>query len=688
MYGDSKIKVIINSIKNFFKILITLVASAVTSIFGMQQKKEDKDKNLKEILNSIDKDKKNKKNQDNITDSTAALPDEDNMKTNPHKIDFNDSNIDPDDIKLQKPHRLYKVYTKDNELKYLTLEALLDLLLKEDLEARYKQEKFKLKTASSSELIKIDKIKKRVYPEVIELAEKDILRNSDMIREALTEKLDEDQLINPLFPPRPTLQKEETITQKSDTNETNIEEKEETKPSLSNEIKNATLVGATLTAEAALELLSPSKEDKKDITTNDDVIDLEEDLPKVTMVNNEDSNNNRNQDEEISKHMMDVAKKHETIIQEEPTPEEIELETEIEELQEEVTSEEEKTIEELEKLKEEVEEKIKQIKKEEQKKDKKEPKKEEKVKELITDKEIIDVSLATTAILDDAVVELAKEDFEERDYDKIERQINKMLDDITNTFLKYESTMTPSQKAKLKKEEEKLRTAKDKLYRQKDNDIAIERTHLQEEILEIEKSGLQKELKKIHDENQREVSPELFRRMENLEGLTREQVANMDKRILLNRFRKANIALELTSILALPFVRNKYFFAFTTGLIVDNHFNFINAFFRRRINQYEPADLDAIKRGQDALNGALDITYKNLTELDYLEQQALSRYPELANDPRYVSQVTSLRANLTKKYNKLMKKNQTMEKYRLKTQKHTKILKRKRRNNPPEDERR
>jgi hypothetical protein len=35
-----------------------------------------------------------------------------------------------------------------------------------------------------------------------------------------------------------------------------------------------------------------------------------------------------------------------------------------------------------------------------------------------------------------------------------------------------------------------------------------------------------------------------------------------------------------------------------------------------------------------------------------------------------------------------MKKNQTMEKYRLKTQKHTKILKRKRRNNPPEDERR
>ena len=680
MYGDSIFKVIINSIKNFFKILVTLVASAITSIFGIQQKNDKTNKDIKEA--SKLEDKKDKKKQDNITDTSTALPDDDNIKTNPHKINNDDSIINPDDIKLQKPQRLYKVYTKDNELKYLTLEALLDLLLKEDLEARYKQEKFKLKTASSSELIKIDKIKKRVYPEVIERAEKDILRNSDMIREALTEKLDEDQLINPLFPPRPTLEKEdiqETITRKSDTNETAIEEKEETKPSITNEIKNATLVGATLTAEAALELLSSSKDEKYDTTKADDEIDLEEDLPKVTIVNNGSPDESQNQEEE---------KEQETVVPEEPTPEEIELEEEIEELQAEITSEEEKTIEELEKLKEEVEEKIEQIKKEEKKKDKKEPKKEEKVKELITDKEIIDVSLATTAILDDAVEELAKEDFEERDYDKIERQINKMLDDITNTFLKYESTMTPSQKAKLKKEEQKLRTAKDRLYRQKDHDIEVERTQLQEEILEIEKSGLQKELKKIHDENQREVSPELFRRMENLEGLTREQVANMDKRILLNRFRKANLALELTSILALPFVRNKYFFAFTTGLIVDNHFNFINAFFRRRINQYEPADLDAIKRGQDALNGALDITYKNLTELDYLEQQALSRYPELANDPRYVSQVTSLRTNLTKKYNKLMKKNQTMEKYRLKTKKHNKILKRKRRNNPQEDERR
>ena len=48
MYGDSILKVIINSIKNFFKILITLVASAVTSIFGMNKKEDKNKKQIKE----------------------------------------------------------------------------------------------------------------------------------------------------------------------------------------------------------------------------------------------------------------------------------------------------------------------------------------------------------------------------------------------------------------------------------------------------------------------------------------------------------------------------------------------------------------------------------------------------------------------------------------------------------------
>ena len=163
--------------------------------------------------------------------------------------------------------------------------------------------------------------------------------------------------------------------------------------------------------------------------------------------------------------------------------------------------------------------------------------------------------------------------------------------------------------------------------------------------------------------------------MERFEGMTAEQVKNADKRVLLKRFNKANLILEMTSLLALPFIRNKYFFYFTAGLIVDNHFNFVNAFFNRKYSKYDPADLEQIKQGQDALNGALDVTYKNLVELEYLEQRALGRYPELATDPRFINQVTRLKSNLNNKYNKLMRKNKVMEKYRMKTKKHIKILK-------------
>ena len=634
MYEDSIFKVIINSIKNFFKIIITLFASVVTSLFGMEKKE------TKETTIQTNKKKENNKKKKKTTteDQITTLPDEDNIKTNPHQQD--DSSYKEDIILELDTSKIYKVYTKDNELKYLKIKPLLDLLFKEEIEKMYKAENFKMKTATTSEIIKTEKIKKRIFPDIIERANKDILRNSDVIRQELIIALKEDQLVNPLFPTHP--QKTETIINPSPSTkeEEQILKSEEITPdtpkiSIKDEIKNVTLVGATLVTTAAVELLTPTEEK---VETKEEP--TEEIAPKEAKPTKDDKN--------------------------------------LQELKEEIESEKEKTVEELQELKEKITKKIEQIKEEKrQEEQKKEDKKDETVKDLVKDSEIIDVELATTALLEDSEDELAKEDFEERDYDKIERQIDKMLEDITNTYLKYEDKLTPKQKEKLKKEEDKLREAKDDLYRRKDKDIEYEKRTLDETILEVEKEGLQKELQQIHKENEKEVSPELFRKMTNLEGMTKEQVANVDKRILLSRFRKANLALEISSLFALPFVRNKYFFYFTVGLIVDNHFNFINNFFNRKIERYEPADLEAIKRGQDALNGALDQTYKNIVELDYLEQRALARYPELAYDPRYVSQVTSLRTNLTKKYNKLMKKNQTMEKLKLKTKKQTKILKQK-----------
>jgi hypothetical protein len=110
MYGDSILKVIINSIKNFFKIITTLVASAVTSIFGYK-KNEEKTNTQNKITKQEEKNKKNKKKKQETTDTNTTLPDDDNIKSNPHD---NKPYIE-EDLKLQKPQRIYKVYDKDNE---------------------------------------------------------------------------------------------------------------------------------------------------------------------------------------------------------------------------------------------------------------------------------------------------------------------------------------------------------------------------------------------------------------------------------------------------------------------------------------------------------------------------------------------------------------------------------------------
>ena len=251
-----------------------------------------------------------------------------------------------------------------------------------------------------------------------------------------------------------------------------------------------------------------------------------------------------------------------------------------------------------------------------------------------------------------------------------------MLDDIEITLIKYDKKMTEKQKIKLKQEQERLRNTKENLAIKKQEDITREANMLDATIKEIELNGLQDELKKLSAENQIEMNETLLNSINGLENLTAEQIANIDKKMLMKRLNKVSALMEMSSILALPFVRNKYFFYFTIGLIVDNHFNFINAFFKRKINRYEPADLDKIKQGEDALNSALNVTYKNQVQLEYIVNDALTRYPELADEPLFTNKVNNLRMQLEHNYQKMMKKKNVMEKYHRKTKSQIKVLKR------------
>ncbi len=680
----NKLKKLITKILTFLKGIILAILYVIKEIFSPSKKKVEQ---KKDIQKNVEKQKEIKRvTEDNIT----TLPDEDNIKTNPHNDNItstennNDENTTNEVILELPQEKLYKIYNKDNELKYLTINSMLDLIVKEELEDIYKIEKFKFKEATDEQLKQVEEIKERILPIIIIEIKQETLRDSNTIRKEVRKALEDDLIEHPLFPPR----KEETIDSKEHTAEKETTKKDDNIYSLAIPIKR----DIKLKEEKV-----PEVKNTEPIVIVPELEPLEEKLENtnVAMVKTVDEIPNPTVTDTIKEAAMTGAIATAGIITELATPPKSDNETEkqkdeqpieeiktqevttptIEQIKEEIKTEEATTKEELEELRQKIEEKIEEIKQEE-----KEQVKKEVEKELIKEATVVAIADTAEDIIYESKKEIDKEEFDDKDYDRIERQVDKMLEDISNTFLKYEDKMTDRQKKKLRTEEEKLRETKDIIAYRKEKDIEFEIGLLTDPIRESEIQGVKQELDSINQENEKEVSNNFLEKMDKLEGMTKEQVANIDKKMMFKRFNKINLLLEMTSLLALPFVRNRYFFYFTIGLIVDNHFNFINSFLGRKLDKYEPADLEQIKQGQDALNGALDITFKNIVELDYLETQALTKYPELAKDPHFISQVTNIRTQLNKKYNKLMKKNKTMEKYYHKTKHQTKILKKNKKN--------
>lgn len=694
---------ILREIINFFKAILLLILG-----FFFKQKKETKTQSNSNQLST-----NNKESNITIPGTNETLPDDINSKNDSH-----DNEDTTNSIILELPKdKITKL--KFNELNkeeiIFTKEYIIELIEKE-LEHIYKEQKLDVKKVKENdkELKKvIEKFEEKVIPKVQKQIEFYHLNKEDEVKKEVTKIVEIELKEFPILPPVTIeIQKEEpkpievnentkietpnepnqTITIENkpkepeknsapysiayrETRDLNIRENETIKidatpiltvpdtekikssienrpttmvpndielpkPKVKDVLKNTAAITATVAIKAATEILTPEKKETPSKVDDSEIKELESKL--------ESKPETIESVEKIKKELEEKLEK-------------IEIEKKKQELQH----------EEQKKQNQETEQKLEEVKKQEEKT----KEKEEKVKDLIRDSEISSITIGIDEVIEDSKKETEKEDFFDKDYDRIESQIDKMLEDIANTRLRYGSKLSSKQKSKLEREESKLRDAREFIYTQKSKDIEYEQNQLSDYISESELLGLQNELKRIDDENKEEVNERFLKKMQKLEGMTEEQVKQADKRILFKKLNKASMLLEMGSILAFPFIRNKYFFYFTLGLIVDNHFNFINAFWRRKMNKYEPADLSRIRQGQDALNGALDITFKNIIELDQLEQDAISRYPELANDPRFISQVTNLRIKLNNNYNKLMHKNKVMETYYNKTRRQAKILK-------------
>lgn len=686
MQEKNIIQKIISFILNFIKIIFITILSFFKKLFIKNKKDVSKNNNTNNTTNN------NSKKTNKYFNETTSMPDEPNNKTNEHDKESDNQNEDSsnehNDFILELPKEKIKNIT--NEKKYKNQEEIylmLDKIIDDELEKKYEKDNFKVKDAQKEVKEKIKDLKEKIIPVIAkkiinkELSTKEEIKTE--VKKVIKKELEEKTLFSsPNKKSNQNYKEEIYFVAKPKQKDLNIKQSKPIKASLEDKLstikdrdkfKKSILNAPVIMVQSSENIPKPTLKDNiKEVALGTTL--LTAGITRELLSNEEEKQKNENQNKIKTINEIPTIKK----VEKEEHSEISELPKEKETINLQDRNEKTKNIKEIEEIEKEVKEKIESIKKEQKKKEKfkkDNEKKEQDPKPLIKDAEIIAIEETSESLISDSKKELKKEEFEEKDYDRIERQINKMLEDISNTYLRYEKNMSPKQKAKLLAEETKLRNAKDQIQIQLHQDIENEKKQLDEPITLDELFGLQEELKRMDLENKKIASEKLFKKMNSLEGLTKEQVANADKRVILKRFNKASLLLEMSSILALPFIRNKYFFHFTIGLIIDNHFNFVNAFFKRKINHYEPADLSSIKKGQDALDSALDITYKNIVELDYLEQQAIERYPELEYDPEFIKEVTNLRIKLNKNYNKLMKKNQLMEKYYYKTKKQIKILK-------------
>ena len=282
----------------------------------------------------------------------------------------------------------------------------------------------------------------------------------------------------------------------------------------------------------------------------------------------------------------------------------------------------------------------------------------------------IDLLISNTVTLYNE--EVKKQEFEDKNYDLIQKQLDYLLDEINKLKLK---NLNKPQKEKLLIQENKILTLRNNLLTQKQKDISLEQNLLDASILIDDLNSLEEHLQKLHIEDKLDLQEYMLKSLEELDNLTIDKAKKIEKELLKIKLKKALHSLEIPSLLSLPFIHNKYFMLFTGGLLVNRHLKFFDAILKRKSVDFEPEDISQIKSGSVALESSLFMFQQNIHYLNYLESEAFKKYPELKYDVDYLINLNNLKSKLLRQQERLLKKEKMIEKHNLKLKKKIRKLK-------------
>lgn len=270
--------------------------------------------------------------------------------------------------------------------------------------------------------------------------------------------------------------------------------------------------------------------------------------------------------------------------------------------------------------------------------------------------------------------DVKKQEFEDKNYDLIQKQLDYLLNEINK--LKFKN-LNKSQKEKLSIQENKILTLRNDFLAQKQKDISLEQNLLDASILIDDLNSLEDHLQKLHIEDKMDLQEYMLKSLEELDNLTIDKAKKIEKELLKIKLRKALHSLEIPSLLSLPFIHNKYFMFFTGGLLVNRHLKFFDAILKRKTIDFELEDISHIKFGSVALESSLFMFQQNIHYLNYLESEAFKKYPELKYDVDYLINLNNLKSKLLRQQERLLKKEKMIEKHNLKLKKKIRKLKKK-----------
>ena len=673
-----------NIIKNFFKMLVLYIIKFILIIFGLEDKEEKVNKEIIVVTEELKSGKKT------IREPNFSVPvDPSSLTTDPGNH--------PDELKKKKETVVYKHISNQyngNIRIFSVTSEMIDRIIDS-----YIEEKEEVKVDKFDKDLREDykDWKKEIIVPLVKIEfEKKYIKDEDTLRNSLTKileiELEEQHKKLDKEKEKKQVNKPLTIKSKKDKETIIVDFKRELHPEKKEEVKevkeDVSLSSTTPTPSNSIEEIIEHPKEKDEITLSDEVnqiimasalvmSNVEKVLveKKVEQQKKEKSKEKDDVVHEVQEPVVvsskdDIQLEKEDIKVETPTPPIQDQEEIKEEIKVTVEKEEQiKSVEDAEKQEEIVQ--VQVIEKEVN-------------GEIVQEEQIVikPIDLPNVDISEDSIErkvrdESYKEDIEDRDYDSLEHKVDEALEKIEMFIIANESKLSKQQLEQLQIEKEKLLITKEKINKQRELDIEVERKDLENNIKRTELDGLQDELRRMHIEDQLHMNQLMINKLDDLNYMAEANAREIEKKLLKIKLREACRALSYPSLFALPFIRNKYFFFFTVGLFVNRNLGFIGNVFRRHTPDYQEEELNNLVSGKDALNGALNTMRENIDYLNVLEEQAMQRYPELARDHEYLAYLNSLKHKLNANYNRLTRRQNTIDRLIYRTKKNIKVLKRK-----------